>query len=62
MMKQCNPTYSPDVVARTNDPWRKILNQYRPVPSWVRPYQPLYRSNQAIAWAPTLTERSAHCV
>jgi hypothetical protein len=62
MMKQCNPAYSPGVAARTNDPWRKILNQYRTVPSWVRPYRPLYRAQAGDRMAPTLTERSARCV
>ena len=39
MMKQYNPSYSPGVVARINDPWRRILAEYRPAPSWVRRYR-----------------------
>lgn len=39
MMKQYNPAYSPGVVARLSDPWRKILSDYRPVPPWARRYR-----------------------
>ena len=39
MMKQYNPTYSPGVVARLDDPWRRILTAYRPAPPWARRYR-----------------------